>query len=274
MSRSRGWVFTINNYTDEDVKGLAMVGYQYLVYGKEVGEQGTPHLQGYVYFKNPIALKSLSKKIPRASLQVRRGTHDQAREYCIKDGDVFEDGVPPQQNGGDKLATRIDRNKRLREDSYDTLLDSGDISFLELEKLKRCRLVYEQEGPAYSAEGTRGIWVHGKPGTGKTHFARNFDPGYFTKAQNKWFDGYTGQKTIVLDDLDKFGICLGHYLKIWADKWPCTGEVKGGTINLKHETFIVTSNYTPDDLWPDDEEMRLAIKRRFQMKKLLIKSFD
>lgn len=45
-----------------------------------------------------------------------------------------------------------------------------------------------------------------------------------------------------MDDLDfEGGDKLGHYLKIWADKWACTGETKGGTIPLNHHRFIVTS---------------------------------
>lgn len=71
----------------------------------------------------------------------------------------------------------------------------------------------------------------GKPGTGKTHFARNhFGNDIFVKAQNKWWDGYKGQKIVVLDDLDI--PVLGHYIKIWADKWACSGEIKGATVAL------------------------------------------
>jgi len=38
---------------------------------------------------------------------------------------------------------------------------------------------------------------------------------------------------------------LGHYLKIWADKYACTGETKGGNLNLQHEKIVVTSNFSP-----------------------------
>jgi len=122
----------------------------------------------------------------------------------------------------------------------------------------------DQEKPLYEADGVRGIWIYGPPGTGKTHMARAYGDVYL-KAQNKWFDGYIGQKTIVLDDLDKGGACLGHYLKIWADKWSCTGEIKGGTVNLQHDYFVVTSNYHPEELWEEDRSMLDAILRRFDL---------
>jgi hypothetical protein len=66
-----------------------------------------------------------------------------------------------------------------------------------------------------------------------------------------------------LDDFDKGGVCLGHHLKIWTDRYACTGEVKGSTLPLNYDAFIVTSNYSIEQLWPEDIDMQLAIKRRF-----------
>lgn len=266
MARSRAYVFTINNYTEEDEAGVALCGATYTIYGKEVGDSGTPHLQGYLWFKNARAVTSVKKKLPRAHIEVRKGSHQQARDYCKKEGNFVEFGEEPEQSGGDSVAKKAARNKRLRDTPLNELVENGEIDITQVRKLKNARLDLAQEHDSYTAEGTRGIWYWGEPGTGKTHKARTeFGDAFYIKPQNKWFDGYTGQETIVLDDLDKFGACLGHYLKIWADKWACTGEVKGGTVNLKHRRFIVTSNYSIEELWPEDEEMQQAIRRRFQV---------
>lgn len=106
----------------------------------------------------------------------------------------------------------------------------------------------------------RGIWLVGPPGTGKTHRVRNCYPMAFVKSQSKWWDGYEGQTVVVLDDLDSD--CLGHYLKIWADKWSCNGEIKGGTIPLLHKYFVVTSNFQVEELFKE-ATMQDAIRRRF-----------
>lgn len=67
-----------------------------------------------------------------------------------------------------------------------------------------------------------------------------------------------------MDDLDSD--CLAHYLKIWADKWGTMGEVKGGTVGLTYEKFIVTSNFSIDELFQKQPlATRDAIKRRFKV---------
>ena len=57
--RSRTWCFTINHYsaeTEDDldtvIEKLVGLGSVHMVIGKETGDSGTPHLQGFVRFKN------------------------------------------------------------------------------------------------------------------------------------------------------------------------------------------------------------------------------
>jgi len=40
----------INNYSDSDVVTMKAISYVYLVFGYEVGESNTPHLQGFITF--------------------------------------------------------------------------------------------------------------------------------------------------------------------------------------------------------------------------------
>lgn len=106
-----------------------------------------------------------------------------------------------------------------------------------------------------------GVWIHGPPGTGKSYFAAEKFPGAFMKSQNKWWDGYNNEKYVIMDDFDT--ACLGTLMKQWADRYAKKGEVKNGTIQLTYEKFIITSNYTPEVFWPNDDMMKEAINRRF-----------
>lgn len=268
MSRSTNWCFTINNPTADDWRRVRSLGSTYYIVGKEVGEDGTPHLQGYCRFKNARSLATMKKKLPRAHLEVIKGTPEQNIVYCSKDGDFEEEGVRPKV-GRPTEKERIERNIRLRDTPLNELVENGEINICQVRSLKNARMDLLQESSPYSAEDVRGVWYWGPPGTGKSHTARTAQENLYVKPQNKWWDGYTGEKVVLLDDLDT--PTLGHYLKIWADKWSCSGEVKGGTVNLLHDKFIVTSNYHPSDLWPDDKNMADAIIRRFKIIHLLIK---
>ena len=112
----------------------------------------------------------------------------------------------------------------------------------------------------------RGHWFHGEPGTGKTFTARLENPDAYLKEQNKWWDNYAGQDVVILDDFDNMGSCLGHHLKLWLDAYPLRGEIKHGTVALQYTKFIITSNYLPEQIWPNDPVLCQAIRRRCQFR--------
>lgn len=93
MSRARRWCFTLNNFTPQDEQRLQALQPKYLVYGRETGQSGTPHLQGFVIFEAPLRLAAAKTQIgDTAHLETARGTSDQASTYCKKDGDYYEHG--------------------------------------------------------------------------------------------------------------------------------------------------------------------------------------
>jgi len=95
MSRAKNWCFTLNNYTDADIerlKGLETEeSVSYCIFGKEVGESGTPHLQGFVAFKVRKTLASAVAICGQAHFSVARNVA-QSIQYCKKDGDFTEVG--------------------------------------------------------------------------------------------------------------------------------------------------------------------------------------
>jgi len=105
--RSRRWCFTINNWTPQHVDNLQLLGYKYLVYGREVGELGTPHLQGYVTFANPRRLSTLRITAGGGHWEIAIKDDPIPGDYCKKDGDFDEFGEPPPGQGKRKDIDRI-----------------------------------------------------------------------------------------------------------------------------------------------------------------------
>lgn len=95
------WCWTYNNYGD-DGPTWSDTSMGYLLWVPQVGELGTPHLQGYVQFKKPVRMATAKKLLDcerSVHLEPQRGSVVQAVAYIkddakkTNDGDVVEYGV-------------------------------------------------------------------------------------------------------------------------------------------------------------------------------------
>lgn len=88
--RTKNWCWTTNNYTALDLINLTTFcenpEVSYIIYGKEVGDSGTPHLQGFVQFKKRKDFNWVRDRLPFGShLERALGSPYQAAEYCRKE---------------------------------------------------------------------------------------------------------------------------------------------------------------------------------------------
>lgn len=100
---NRRWLFTLNNYTEEDLehfKSLSDV-VTYVIWGKEVGENGTPHLQGYLELKTRRRMNGVKELLcERVHLEIARGTQEENKKYCSKQDTEFYERGEPIRDGG------------------------------------------------------------------------------------------------------------------------------------------------------------------------------
>jgi len=90
---TRAYCFTLNNYTNADITVLKSLDFVYLVFGYEVGESGTPHLQGYFYLQSCKSLSATINYLCSNKYHLEPAvTVSAAIAYCKKGGDYFERG--------------------------------------------------------------------------------------------------------------------------------------------------------------------------------------
>lgn len=255
----RGAVLTIFNVESYDSLPQKL---SYFAYGAETcPTTGRKHLQAFAYAINSLTLAAWKKIFPSAHIERMHGTFAQNEKYCSKQSNLTSFGVAPQSNGKRRDLTTVCERILAGESLKDV---SADYPTVYVQYHNGLRSLRDLHSEPYEHDTVRGTWIWGVAGAGKSHYARTKFEDRYIKPQNKWFDGYRGQKSIILEDYD-CGKCLGHYLKIWADRWSCTGEVKGGTVQLQHHYFVVTSNYSIEEMFPDDVSLQAAIRRRFEV---------
>lgn len=101
----RTWCYTINNYTDDEIDKLKVLTVKMHRCAKEVGENGTPHLQGAITFERTYRMAALKKLFPRAHW--KPGKTCDPENYCIK-GEIIIDTVNREQGKRTDLAEAIE----------------------------------------------------------------------------------------------------------------------------------------------------------------------
>lgn len=235
---------------------------RYVAYSFEVGEkQGTPHVQGFIYYKSVKSLKQVKQDIPRGHLSVMKGSFRENEEYCSKQSRLIERGERPvsDKERGDGEKERWEGIWQMaKENRIDEI--PAQVRFRSYRTCKE--IARDHMAKKAEAEDTTGIWVYGPAGCGKTRWAYDNYPNLYIKGLNKWWDGYQDEEAVLVDDMDPdIGKCLRAMLKHWTDRYPFKAETKGGAMNIRPKTVIITSQYSIEECFMDRETVA-ALKRR------------
>jgi len=246
---------------------------KYWIIGRETGESGTPHLQGYISLRRRRTFAYVSGKLTsRAHITRAAGTARQNRRYCSKDGNFVEGG---EINEG---RTRRDKDEVAR--SFMAAVKLGDSGVVEFADTEPGAWIYNgsnmlrnalQLYPPVERADISVRWIYGSPGVGKSRLAHATLPrAYIKEPRTKWWNGYLCQKEVIIDDFGPNGIDINHLLR-WFDRYKCLVENKGGMIALYATTFIVTSNFHPRDVFKFGDEINPqlpALERRIVIEEM------
>jgi len=242
--RVRNACFTLNNPTvhcDAFTKDLVDSNLvQYICVGNEVGASGTPHFQGYIEFQHQLDFAAAQQLLDKAHIEPRRGTAQQAADYCKKDGEFTEWGTLSKQG------------QRTDVDEMVAMVQEGASTF-EIATALPAQYVKYHKGimalqaaliePRVTAPEVR-VW-YGGTGTGKSFKAREWLPDAYVwhPQQGTWFDGYRGQKSVVFEEF-RGQIPFGMLLSL-LDRYCCKVQYKGGVCEFAAVQIAITSPVEP-----------------------------
>lgn len=269
--QKRYWLLTIrfevwNPPAEEQLQEL-YPGIAYLKGQQEVGEGGFRHWQVIAAYRKPQRLSSIKAHFGN-TVHAEPSRSKAADDYVWKEETAVADSRFELGQRAIKRQAEADWERVWDLAKANKIIDiPADIRIRSYHTFKRIAQDYMVTPDDLT--DVCGIWYYGVPGSGKSHSARENYPKSFFKPCNKWWDGYQGQENVIIDDFDLNHKCLGHHLKIWADKYGFIGESKGGSITIRPKNIVVTSNYSIQQIFGEDEALCLALKRRFVCRQFL-----
>jgi hypothetical protein len=214
ISNAANVCFTLNNYTTKDIEFFDAYKCKYIIYGKEVGKDGTPHLQGYIELNKSIPKQTILNIHKRAHFEPRRTHTDdgqlifnaagKAREYCMKEGDFTERGEIKKQGKRNDLKLLCDDIGKGNITVEQILIDDPMAYHQHGRTLeKREEIMLARKFRTYETR-TTGVWRCGESNTDKTKAAclgYTPDTHYMWSSVNAgWQCNYKGQPTVIIND--------------------------------------------------------------------------
>lgn len=251
MGGKRWWCFT-NFKLDFDYDEMMKRedAPQWIGWGLETcPSTGKLHHQGYMWFATQReSYKNTAKILGKCWVDQCKGTPEHNDVYCRKDGDFHEWGVRPTQG---KRTDLTELKQRVVDgESVDAIVLEDPMAYhqygrtlnriedIALRKRKRTWM-------------TQGEWIWGPTGTGKSKRAfEGFDEKthYVVPNDNGWWDGYTGQETVIMDDFR--GDMTYHELLTLVDRYPKTVKRRNREpAPFLAQRLIITSSLPPEEVY-------------------------
>lgn len=273
-ARSTNWCMTFNNptmATSDNFRSLVndnMIRYIKFQYERGDGTDGipigTPHYQVYAQSLKRLTMPQMKTAMRENGIhvEIRKGTHEEADDYCEKEESRFVGPVPlgfltsgcfgdpifkkGQRTDLDAIKKDIDEgmDELTTWDTHFTASVRNYKAFNHYRNLKLCLPRNHQ---------TKVLVLFGETDLGKSHRAFNLHPDFFVYnkkegATQQWFDGYTGQETLIIEEMEGATMAMS-FMRRLADKYPMKVPTKGAFVEFRPKLIIFTSNRDPRHWW-------------------------
>lgn len=265
----RGFAVTVNNPTVECAAFLDAFSDEFrgtvrhAVWQLEVGENGTPHFQAAIYFKNKrkwtVVKEAIQAVYPGAHVEVARN-YARLSAYCRKDETrqegPHEYGSAPCQGRRTDLVEAIEcvQDNIGKKRPLQEVARLFPNTFAKFHRGIIATVNAAMEPRSATAEMViECFW--GPTGTGKSHKAKTENPDAFRwtpmlSANNSiWFGSYMGHKTVIMEEFS--GQLQFKALLCLLENGDLEVPIKGGFSEMVATKFVFTSSKHPRDWYPN-----------------------
>ncbi len=268
--RSRKWLLTINNpadigYTHEFIKMQLgnIKNLDYFCMCDEIGVKSQVyHTHLFLYRQDAMRFNQIKKLLPSAHIDFCRGTCQENRDYCLKQGkyagsrkeetnlkDTFE------ESGDMPLERQGQRNDLM--DLYDMIkggltnyeiLEGNPQYMMNLDKIDSCRQVVNEEKYRTTFRKMHVAYYYGKTGKGKTRSVmekHGFEAVYRVTDYLHPFDNYQGQPVVVFEEFHS-DLKIQNMLN-YLDGYPLVLPSRYSNKVACFETVYIISNLKLED---------------------------
>jgi len=254
--QARRWCFTDFSLKEDKWTELYFADtFSFLIIGRETcPKTGRSHLQGYFEVSKKKTLSGLLKLIDWGPhLEIAKGDWKQNEVYCSKENDYTKYGEPMKQGLSGKLKDVIVELKAGKT-NLESIMDDDPAFYHQykhtLKDAQAMRSRARTEKPTVH-------WYFGSAGTGKTRLAYELamktysydEIFWYTSNDNEFWDGYIGQRCVILDDFRASQMKYAELLKK-LDRYPNKCKIKGRSpVEFRADMVIITSCHSPYDVY-------------------------
>lgn len=299
QQQSKGWVFTWNNPTAYCKLALQrnltepVLNIKFMIWSFEIGEQGTPHFQGYVKFHRKKRCYLVMRDVLGVwiadgwpHIEPAKGGEYYNFEYCSKNPRkwVPEDRPYIRMIGEPEDDRKKSGNQGKRNDiaAFQEYVVKNPFED-EIELAIKFPLIYNQCHTAfkkfvnlcqarwikknfYSTSRSRGVkvyWFWGPSNAGKTYEIkrRTKNQDVYWKNMVKWWPGYRGEGVIVIDDARPAMFPMWRLLML-LDSTIFQVEYKGSDAYIMAHTIYISCPWHPRDFYRStDDDCQQVVNR-------------
>ncbi|MCL2369709.1 MAG: hypothetical protein FWC80_00535 [Firmicutes bacterium] len=242
---------------------------KYAIYQYERGENGTPHIQGFIIYKNNKRFKNVKQDFPTGHLIIPNGSNIENRDYCTKKDTRI---APPVEIG--EFSEMRSRNdivqffEMLKLGASNVLLKNMfPVLYAQYgpDKIERFRQDELKEEHGQRFRDIKVTYIYGNTRLGKTTYIYDkYDIKDICRVNNYergTFEDYQNQKILVLDEFTgKIEITFMNNL---LDKFPVNLPARFANRMACFDEVYIISNLPLDKLYTFERQTTPEVYNAF-----------